>query len=675
MTLPSHNGKRYLSETFFFLFHSQYIYKHRVGLNRFRFLLESMQTLSDNIHKVNNKSQLLVVRGDPVLLLPELFKRWKISHLVFEKDVNGYARERDKEVIQLAEKAGVKVVMKNGHHLYDIEEIVKKSTGKPITSLKTLQGIVSSMPEPSRPIEAPKSIPSPVLPGKKEAKDLKSILSEIHSSLDGVPTYHKKTGPPKVDLNSAELGGQRKKDGKVTCYETVDGPDAPEQAKEEHFTVPTLGSLGMDPKSCGAQEKAAVPGGENEALRRLEEKCKEKGYMATFSKPKTSPSCDATEPSTTLLSPFLKFGCLSIRKLWYDSIDATKEYKGGNKTTPPENMEGQLLFREMYACAELAVGDAYQHIRGNSISRYMDWYLPTEYDKDGKPIEPRPRGDEVSEKRLEAFRAGQTGFPWIDAGIRQLRLQGWCHHLMRHSLASFLTRGQCWISWERGAEMFEEWLLDWDPNANAGNWMWLSCSAFFSQFYRVYGLATFPQKYDSHGSLIRKYCPELKEYPDKFIYAPHTAPMEVQKKAKCIIGKDYPFPILDEKAEKAVCLNRMKAAYAAKYYGTSKEVWDGKAEGILRKQHGQSHPQNPKQNPGTNNKIPDWAKAGVEASGGTGKKDQKNSVSKEDEQEEEIQPENTDDHDHEDEQDEGEKRGTKREVEESEKSSKRGKKA
>lgn len=77
----------------------------------------------------------------------------------------------------------------------------------------------------------------------------------------------------------------------------------------------------------------------------------------------------------------------------------------------------------------------------------------------------------------------------------------------------------------------------------------------------MYGIATFPAKYDKSGGLVRKYCPELAKFPDKFIYAPHTAPMEVQKKAGCIIGKDYPFPILDEKEEKARCLNRCKAAY------------------------------------------------------------------------------------------------------------------
>jgi cryptochrome len=578
-----------------------------------------MQDVSDSITKINPLSQLLVVRGDPVLLLPELFKRWKISHIVFEKDVNGYARSRDKQVAEIAKEAGVEVMAVHGHHLYDIEEAVKRHEGKPIASLSTFEKVASGMSPPARPLDRPKELPPPTMPGKSRPKDLNSALREIHESLHGIPTYHSKPGPPKIDYNSAELGGQRKADGKVTCYDTVNGPDPPSKS-EEYFTVPTLASLGMDPKSCGAIEEPVVKGGETEALRRLERLCKEqKEYLATFAKPKTSPSVDTSEPSTTLLSPFIKFGCISIRQLHYDTKDAIKEHKGP-KSSPPENLEGQLLFREMYACAELATGDAYQVVRGNRLSRYMDWYLPTQYNKDGTPIEPRPRGDEVSEKRLEAYRAGQTGFPWIDAGIRQLRHTGWIHHLMRHSLACFLTRGQCWISWERGAEMFEEWLLDWDPNANAGNWMWLSCSAFFSQYFRVYGLASFGQKFDKSGSLIRRYCPELKDFPDKFIYAPHTAPMEVQKKAKCIIGQDYPFPILDEKEEKQICLNRMKTCYDAKLYGNSKEVFDGRAQDMLRKKHGQPDPKPPSKDQGKNSKIPDWAKAGHEATTGAGGK-------------------------------------------------------
>jgi cryptochrome len=102
-----------------------------------------MQDVSDSITRINESSQLLVVRGDPVQLLPELFKRWKISHVVFEKDPSGYARRRDVEICKLAEQGGVKVISKNGHYLWDVEEVVKRNGGKPTMSMKALQGVRS----------------------------------------------------------------------------------------------------------------------------------------------------------------------------------------------------------------------------------------------------------------------------------------------------------------------------------------------------------------------------------------------------------------------------------------------------------------------------------------------------------------------------------------------------
>jgi cryptochrome len=100
-----------------------------------------MQDVSDSIQAINAQSKLLVIRGDPVELLPALFKRWEISHIVFEKDPTGYARRRDEEVEQLAEEGGVKVVKENGHYLWDIEDIVQKNGGKATLNMKALQGV------------------------------------------------------------------------------------------------------------------------------------------------------------------------------------------------------------------------------------------------------------------------------------------------------------------------------------------------------------------------------------------------------------------------------------------------------------------------------------------------------------------------------------------------------
>ncbi|KAI8622712.1 FAD binding domain of DNA photolyase-domain-containing protein [Chytriomyces sp. MP71] len=552
-----------------------YVYKHRVGVHRWRFLLESMRVLSSQISATNPLSQLLVVRGEPTALLPVLWKQWRISHIVFEKDPSAYGRRRDTILRALALEHGVKLFCVQGHHLYDPEEVVKRNKGKPTMTITNLQNIVKGIGPVPKPIDAPATLPHPALDVKAVPKTREALLRQLSSALEGTAVFDGNCieGAATVDLNSSALGGER--DAHVTCYETVDG------GSSGLFSVPTLESIGMD----RGKEAPTIQGGEVVALARLAAICAKPAYVATFSKPQSSPAQAADNPSTTLTSPYLKFGCLSVRRMWWDIEDAKEKHKGA-KTAPPENLNGQLLFRDMYACAEFAIGDAFSGIRGNAQCRYMDWHLPTHYDSAGKAVVPRPLGDPVSEARLAAFKAGRTGFPWIDAQMRQLRAEGWMHHLGRHSVAAFLTRGQCWISWERGAEIFDELLIDWDPCANPGNWMWLSCSAFYAQYWKLYGCVTFPQKYDKTGALVRKYVPELARFPDKYIYEPHLAPLKIQKEAGCIIGTDYPSPMLDEKTCKEENMKRMKVCFEVGLYGSSKEVLDGTANHIIKEKHG-----------------------------------------------------------------------------------------
>ena len=107
----------------------------------------------------------------------------------------------------------------------------------------------------------------------------------------------------------------------------------------------------------------------------------------------------------------------------------------------------------------------------------------------------------------------------------------------------------------------EEYLLDADWSLNAGNWMWLSASAYFHQYFRVYSPIAFGKKTDPNGNYIKKYLPVLKNFPAKFIYEPWKATLAVQQQAKCLIGKDYPKPIVDHDEAKELNLQRMKAAY------------------------------------------------------------------------------------------------------------------
>lgn len=124
-----------------------------------------------------------------------------------------------------------------------------------------------------------------------------------------------------------------------------------------------------------------------------------------------------------------------------------------------------------------------------------------------------------------------------------------------------MTRGDLWISWEDGQRVFERYLLDQDWALNAGNWMWLSASAFFNQYFRVYSPIAFGKKTDKDGNYIRKYVPALKNMPTAYIYEPWTAPMDIQRKAGCVIGVDYPSPIVEHEKARKENLAKMAAAY------------------------------------------------------------------------------------------------------------------
>lgn len=168
-----------------------------------------------------------------------------------------------------------------------------------------------------------------------------------------------------------------------------------------------------------------------------------------------------------------------------------------------------------------------------------------------KPI----KWDGKNNKLVDAWSRGQTGYPFIDALMRQLNQTGWMHHLGRHAVSCFLTRGDLYQHWHVGRDVFDKLLLDADWALNNGNWMWLAGVAPFSMpFFRVYNPSPGPDSAlnaEQTGEFIKFFVPELKQMPAKHIMAPWEAPMDVQKAAKCVVGKDYPKPIVDHKQASA----------------------------------------------------------------------------------------------------------------------------
>ncbi|XP_048858949.1 cryptochrome-1-like isoform X3 [Brienomyrus brachyistius] len=435
------------------------------------FLLQCLEDLDANLRKLN--SRLFVIRGQPANVFPRLFKEWKISRLTFEYDSEPFGKERDAAIKKLATEAGVEVIVKISHTLYDLDRIIELNGGQPPLTYKRFQTLISRMDPPDPPVEP---------------------------------------------LSEAFMG---------SCVTPVADDHA------EKYGVPSLEELGFDTEGLPS---AVWPGGETEALTRIERHLERKAWVANFERPRMNANSLLASP--TGLSPYLRFGCLSCRLFYFKLTDLYRKVK--KNSSPPLSLYGQLLWREFFYTAA-TTNPRFDKMEGNPICVRIPW----------------DRNPEALAKWAEA----KTGFPWIDAIMTQLRQEGWIHHLARHAVACFLTRGDLWINWEEGMKVFEELLLDADWSVNAGSWMWLSCSSFFQQFFHCYCPVGFGRRTDPNGDFIRRYLPVLRGFPAKYIYDPWNAPDSVQAAAKCIVGIHYPRPMVNHAEASRLNIERMKQIY------------------------------------------------------------------------------------------------------------------
>ncbi|KAM9854250.1 cryptochrome-1b [Aulostomus maculatus] len=418
-------------------------------------------------------SRLYVIRGQPTDVFPRLFKEWQITHLSYEYDSEPFGKERDAAIQKLASEAGVEVMLQISHTLYDLNKIIEVNGGQPPLTYKCFQALISCLGPVDRPVE--------------------TVTSEVLK----------------------------------TCATPITDDH------DDKFGVPSLEELGFETEGLTT---AVWPGGETEALLRLERHLERKAWVANFERPRMNAISLLASP--TGLSPYLRFGCLSCRLFYFKLTDLYRKVK--KNSMPPLSLYGQLLWREFFYTTATN-NPCFDKMEGNPVCVQIPW--------DRNP------------EALAKWAEGQTGFPWIDAIMTQLRQEGWIHHLARHAVACFLTRGDLWISWEEGMRVFEELLLDADWSVNAGSWMWLSCSSFFQQFFHCYCPVGFGRRTDPNGDFIRRYLPILRGFPAKYIYDPWNAPEEIQKAAKCIIGVHYPMAMVKHAETSRINIERMKQIY------------------------------------------------------------------------------------------------------------------
>ncbi len=151
----------------------------------------------------------------------------------------------------------------------------------------------------------------------------------------------------------------------------------------------------------------------------------------------------------------------------------------------------------------------------------------------------------TDEEGLAAWTNGQTGYPLIDAGMRQLKATGWMHNRLRMIVGSFLTKDLL-IDWREGARVFWDRLVDADLANNTFGWQWVAgCGADASPYFRIFNPVTQSRKFDRNGDYIRRWLPELAALPTKHLHAPWTAPADVLRDADIVLGQTYSRPIID----------------------------------------------------------------------------------------------------------------------------------
>ncbi|MFT4579817.1 MAG: deoxyribodipyrimidine photo-lyase [Nitrospinales bacterium] len=233
---------------------------------------------------------------------------------------------------------------------------------------------------------------------------------------------------------------------------------------------------------------------------------------------------------TSHLSVHLRFGTLSVRSLVRVAL---ANLSSGSKTWLSE-----LIWRDFYQM----ILDQFPHVVKGCFKQ--------EYDRIQWP---------GTKNNFRLWRKGMTGYPIIDAAMRCFNKTGWMHNRLRMIVASFLTKDLL-VDWRKGESWFAQNLLDFDLAANNGGWQWCASTGCDAQpYFRIFNPITQSKRFDPSGSFIREQLPELKKFSNQQIHWPHKTNSSTQKEVNCILGRDYPKPIVIHSEQRDKALGLFKA--------------------------------------------------------------------------------------------------------------------
>ncbi|KPL74810.1 deoxyribodipyrimidine photolyase [Ornatilinea apprima] len=292
--------------------------------------------------------------------------------------------------------------------------------------------------------------------------------------------------------------------------------------------IHTPQGLFSEPIAAGA-EVPGFPAGEEEARRRLEQ------FLAQKVRDYHDGRNQLDEEGTSRLSPYFRFGMLSAR------LAAAKMSESARKAASKgaETWLNELIWREFY----------------QAILYHFPGVLKQAFNPALREIAWRDAPAD-----LAAWKAGLTGYPVVDASMRQLAATGWMHNRGRMIAASFLVKDLL-INWQEGETWFMHSLIDGDPASNNGGWQWTAgVGTDAAPYFRVFNPVLQGKKFDPRGDFVRAWVPELGRVPEKYIHEPWLMNLQEQSAAGCRVGRDYPAPLVDHSAARERTLEAFRAS-------------------------------------------------------------------------------------------------------------------
>lgn len=227
---------------------------------------------------------------------------------------------------------------------------------------------------------------------------------------------------------------------------------------------------------------------------------------------------------SSVLSPFIRTGTLSVRTI-YNHVLEDRDVIGEGA----QKFIKELAWRDFYHMV-------YYYYPESKEKAVISKFNNIQWQED--------------ETKYMAWCNGKTGFPFVDAAMRQLLAEGWIHNRLRMVVASFLTKDLL-IDWRSGERYFASQLIDYDEASNIGGWQWAASVGFDSApYFRIFNPITQSKRFDPNGDFIKKYVQELQDVPVKYVHEPWKLPIEEQKAINCVVGQDYPYPIVDHKIQR-----------------------------------------------------------------------------------------------------------------------------